>query len=127
LIGTTILLVVIFTSDEPRGYGIFYGLQLAIGVPIGVVAFFLCCLLWMGFDAPMHLTALRLVGVYALTDGLVLNGALKNRERTGMALLFGVLAMPNVAPRAHILHGGACSCTTLSFNQGPGCRNSSAF
>jgi hypothetical protein len=69
-IGAALLLAIIFTSADPRAYAIFYGLKLAIGVPIGVVSFFLCCLIYMGFDAPMHLTALRLAGVYALTDGL---------------------------------------------------------
>jgi hypothetical protein len=58
-IGAALLLLIIFTSKDPRGYAVFYGLKLAIGVPIGVVAFFLCCLIYMGFDAPMHLTALR--------------------------------------------------------------------
>lgn len=45
-----------------------YFLSYAIQVPIGVAGFFLCCMLWMGFDAPMHITALRLAGVYALVD-----------------------------------------------------------
>lgn len=45
-----------------------YFLTYIITVPIGVLGYFLCCVLWMGFDAPMHLTALRLAGVYALVD-----------------------------------------------------------
>ncbi|MEX2218067.1 MAG: hypothetical protein WD749_04840 [Phycisphaerales bacterium] len=41
-----------------------------IQVPFGCMVFFACCLLWIGFDAPMHLTAIRLAGVYAITEGL---------------------------------------------------------
>ncbi len=40
----------------------------AIRVPGGVAAFLLCCVLWVGFDAPVHLIALRLAGIYALVD-----------------------------------------------------------
>jgi hypothetical protein len=67
-IGILILSFIAAASDAPSGVAILYGVKLAIGVPIGVLAFFLCCLIWMGFDAPMHLTAIRLAGVYALTD-----------------------------------------------------------
>ncbi len=45
-----------------------YAIGYAIQVPIGVAVFWLCCLAWIGFDAPVHLTALRLAGVYALVD-----------------------------------------------------------
>lgn len=40
----------------------------AISVPVDVFAFWLCCLLFIGFDAPMHLTAMRLLGIYAVVD-----------------------------------------------------------
>jgi hypothetical protein len=48
----------------------YYAISYIITVPIGVVAFFICCALWMGFDAPLHLTAIRLAGVYAVTDAV---------------------------------------------------------
>lgn len=45
-----------------------YALTYAVQVPIGVGVFLACCYLWIGFDAPIHLTALRLAGIYALVD-----------------------------------------------------------
>jgi hypothetical protein len=45
-----------------------YLLGYLVSVPIGVAVFLLCCMLWMGFDAPIHLIALRLAGIYAVTD-----------------------------------------------------------
>lgn len=47
---------------------LFHLVSYAIEVPIGVVVFLLCCAMWIGFDAPIHLIALRLAGVYALTN-----------------------------------------------------------
>jgi hypothetical protein len=46
----------------------FYVLSYAIVVPIGVGVFLVCCALWIGFDAPVHLIALQLAGIYAVTD-----------------------------------------------------------
>lgn len=45
-----------------------YALGYVVQVPIGVCVFIACCYLWIGFDAPVHLTALRLAGIYALVD-----------------------------------------------------------
>lgn len=53
---------------DPTGTVILLLIKYAVFVPIGVIVFFVCCLLWMGFDAPMHLTALRLAAAFALTD-----------------------------------------------------------
>lgn len=50
------------------GAVVLYGIGYAIQVPIGVAVFWVCCLVWIGFDAPIHLTALRLAGIYALVD-----------------------------------------------------------
>lgn len=47
-----------------------YLLKYAIYVPTGVAVFLACCLFWMGFDAPIHLIALRLAAVYAVTDAV---------------------------------------------------------
>lgn len=49
---------------------LWYLIGYALYVPAGTGAFFVCCLLWIGFDAPMHLTALRLAAVYAVTDAV---------------------------------------------------------
>lgn len=62
--GTSVLFVV--TS---LGLGVVAGivtlLTYAISVPIGVFVFWMCTILWIGNDAPMRLSALRLAGVYA--------------------------------------------------------------
>ncbi|MCA9289201.1 MAG: hypothetical protein KDA05_11485 [Phycisphaerales bacterium] len=47
-----------------------YLIAYAIYVPLGVAVFLLCCLVWLGFDAPIHLIALRLAAVYAVTDAV---------------------------------------------------------
>lgn len=39
----------------------------AIKVPSGAVAFWILCLIWFGFDAPLRLTVLRLAGIFAIT------------------------------------------------------------
>lgn len=45
-----------------------YLLSLGVSVPTGVGVYFLFCLMWIGFDAPIHLIALRLAGIFAVTD-----------------------------------------------------------
>jgi len=45
-----------------------YALGYAIQLPIGLAVYWVCCLIWIGFDAPVHLTVLRLAGIYALVD-----------------------------------------------------------
>lgn len=55
-------------GNSPAGGAIGYLISLAVTVPIGVLVFWFCCLIWIGFDAPIHLTALRLAGIYAVTD-----------------------------------------------------------
>lgn len=44
----------------------------ACEVPVGVGVFWVCCLTFLGFDAPMRLVALRLAGIYAITDAIYL-------------------------------------------------------
>jgi hypothetical protein len=67
-VGALILSFVAAASESPSEMGLYFGLRLAIGIPVGVLAFFLCCMAWIGFDAPLHLIAIRLAGVYAVTD-----------------------------------------------------------
>lgn len=43
-------------------------LSYAVQVPIGLAVFLFCCMLWIGFDAPIHLTALRLAAIYTVVD-----------------------------------------------------------
>jgi hypothetical protein len=37
-------------------------------VPVGMAVYFIVCYLWIGFDAPLHIIALRLAGIYAVSD-----------------------------------------------------------
>lgn len=46
------------------GYLIVY----AISVPAGLAAYFICCLLWVGFDEPMPIVAYKLAAIYAVVD-----------------------------------------------------------
>jgi hypothetical protein len=43
-------------------------LTYAIGVPIGLLVYVICCLIWIGFNAPLHRVALSLAGIYAIVD-----------------------------------------------------------
>ncbi len=49
-----------------------YMLKIAIEVPVGAAVFWVCCLFWIGFDAPVHLTALRLAGIYAVVSAIAI-------------------------------------------------------
>ncbi len=66
-VGLAGLAIVALIRGSPMDI-LFYLLRYAIEVPAGVTAFLLCCVLWVGFDAPVHLIALRLAGIYALVD-----------------------------------------------------------
>ena len=55
-------------GDKGPEAGAAYLLRYAINVPIAVAVLFACCLMWIGFDAPMHLQAARLAGIYAVCD-----------------------------------------------------------
>lgn len=64
LVGVSLFMSMFGQGDDLPTYFLFY----AISVPIGILGFFLCCMIWLGFDAPWHLTALNLAAVYAVTD-----------------------------------------------------------
>jgi len=55
-------------ATEGLDQAVGFGLQYIITVPIGVAVYMLFCLLWIGFDAPIHLIALELAGIYAVVD-----------------------------------------------------------
>jgi hypothetical protein len=46
----------------------FYFIKYLVGVPVGLLVYFICCLVWVGFDMPLHLIALRIAGIYAVVD-----------------------------------------------------------
>lgn len=45
-------------------------LGFAISAAIGTIVFFFACLAWIGFDAPFHLTALRMLGIAAVCEAV---------------------------------------------------------
>jgi hypothetical protein len=55
-----------------EGAAVLYLMKYAVGVPIGGAVFWVCCLMWIGFDAPFHLTLIRLAGIYAVVDAVAL-------------------------------------------------------
>ena len=58
----------IWGSQAGAGVVPVYAIWLTINVAVTMVIFFLCCVLWIGFDAPFHLTAMRLAGIYAVSE-----------------------------------------------------------
>jgi hypothetical protein len=53
-----------------------YGLKYLFDVPVGLGVYVVCCLLWIGFDMPLHLIAFRLAAIYAVVDVLDALGGL---------------------------------------------------
>lgn len=45
-----------------------YLLSYIVSVPLGLGVYLLCCAVWIGFNEPIHLIALNLAGIYAVTD-----------------------------------------------------------
>jgi hypothetical protein len=52
-------------SDFPM-----YLIRYAVFVPIGLVVFAVCSAIWIGFDQPFGITALRLAAIYAIADAV---------------------------------------------------------
>lgn len=69
-IGAVITIVAQLATGEGLEEVALYLLSYAVAIPIGVAAFFFFSLTWLGFDAPLHLTALRLAGIFAVADAL---------------------------------------------------------
>ncbi len=43
-------------------------IKYGVNVPLGMAVYFVCCMMWIGFDAPWRLTALRLLATYTVVD-----------------------------------------------------------
>ncbi len=54
------------SSNDIADYLIGFGIK----VPIGLVVYVICGMLWLGFDAPLHLIAIRLLGIYAVVEAI---------------------------------------------------------
>jgi predicted RNA-binding Zn-ribbon protein involved in translation (DUF1610 family) len=82
-VGLAIMVLIGLLISGPSAL-IIYPLTLLLQGVIGLGVFYLCSLLWIGFDAPLKLNALTLLGIYAATGA------------TGEILSF--IPIPIVAP-----------------------------
>lgn len=76
------LLIVTAALGKPTDI-LAYGLKYLFDVPVGLGVYIVCCLLWIGFDMPLHLVAFRLAAIYAVVDLLDSLG--------GLLGIFGIL------------------------------------
>lgn len=58
------------TPTEGAAAVITYLIGFGIQLPIGLLVYWLCGVIWIGFDAPLHLIALRLLGIYGVVDAI---------------------------------------------------------
>ncbi|GAB5496099.1 MAG: hypothetical protein Phyf2KO_11790 [Phycisphaerales bacterium] len=58
-----------FSFGGPVGVAAF-GLDFAFTVVIGWVIFFLCSMMWIGFDQPLRMTVVQIVGAFGLYSGI---------------------------------------------------------
>jgi hypothetical protein len=64
--GGLTLLILALAGDAEEALS--YSIAFAIKLPVGLAVFLMCCYLWIGFDAPIRLTILRLAGIFAVVD-----------------------------------------------------------
>jgi hypothetical protein len=71
MLGAGLLGLLIITASLGHPTDILaYGLKYLFDVPVGLGVYIVCCLLWIGFDMPLHLIAFRLAAIYAVVDAL---------------------------------------------------------
>jgi hypothetical protein len=73
--GWAIVLINALATGGPGSTGT-YLLHWAITLPVGIIAYLVCCLAGLGFDAPFRLTAWRLAGTFALVDAAAVGAAI---------------------------------------------------
>ncbi len=83
-------------TDQAENVVVLHLMKYAIFVPVGVVVYFVCCLMWIGFDAPMHLSALRLAAAFAVVDTLAIPFALFGFIGLGMLVISLGLLLHNL-------------------------------
>lgn len=49
---------------------LWYLIGFALTIPLAFIAYMTCCALWIGFDMPIAITALRLAAIYAWSDAV---------------------------------------------------------
>ncbi len=71
MIAAGLAVVGIMAALQGEPLGILWAiLGVLIQTPIGVVVFFLCSMMWIGFDAPWGLTTVRLAAIYAVSGAV---------------------------------------------------------
>jgi hypothetical protein len=90
VVGAGIVSLVLLAQHGPQR-AVAYLLSFLVSVPIGVAVLWLCSLLWIGFNAPMTLNALRLAGIYAVIDVIMLMAAAGSASGNLPLCLAGVL------------------------------------
>lgn len=59
---------VLWASQFSEGVAVARMIGLAAQTLLGIIAFWLCSILWIGFNQPFHLIALKLIGIYAISE-----------------------------------------------------------
>jgi len=67
--GLAALAVSVLIMQAPAAL-LLYLLAYVFLIPIGILGFYICSWIWIGFDAPFMLTVIRLVAIYAAADTL---------------------------------------------------------
>ena len=57
-------IVSVYGQESAAGYALLFGVNVAVGLAL----FFLCSLMWIGFDAPLPLMTLQIGAAYAVFD-----------------------------------------------------------
>lgn len=84
-IGLGLMMTILLLTEQDGASAIgWYMLGYAIHLPIGLVVFVLCAISWLGMDAPLGLTVLRLMGIYAVVDVVQEVGALAHMSLLGL-------------------------------------------
>lgn len=73
--GWTVVLAYAFWTGGASSAGVYLA-QYAVTLPVGLLAYLVCCIAGVGFDAPLRLSAWRLAGAFALIDAAILAGGI---------------------------------------------------
>lgn len=60
--------IAVLMFDGRAGVVPWYLASLGVSVPLGLAAYWLLCMMWIGFDEPFHVTALKLAAIFSVVD-----------------------------------------------------------
>lgn len=84
------IMLTIYSQRAGAGGMVYYLASFGVSLAIGLFVYFVCSVMWIGFDEPAPLTALRLAGVYALADVAYSLTAMVTMHLIGM---FGIVLL----------------------------------